>query len=121
MYVFTVTYTIDDFVIDYHLVKFPYFADDYFEIHSKVYMLIILFLSPEIRTASFQGAVFMKDNVTEPGFWPPQIPEFANHTEHMIYAYITDYVMNSGLTAAYKTGKLMYNVTEDLVRDGSHK
>jgi len=38
----------------------------------------------------------LQSNMSEPPFEPPVIPEFAVHTEKMVYLYITEYVANSG-------------------------
>lgn len=65
---------------------------------------------------SAQGAIsFLADNATHPDFWPPVIPEYANHTEHMAYLYVTDFVMNSGFDAAFQADRLSYSITEDMV------
>ncbi|ELU08017.1 hypothetical protein CAPTEDRAFT_219622 [Capitella teleta] len=114
IYAMPVTVTVDDdFVVDYRLVKFPTYADDYFEFHVKV---DIKFPRDTSKYCIIeQGAVFLKENITEPGFWPPQIPAFANDTERMVYIYVTDYVMNSGFTAAFKNGKLAIDITENMI------
>jgi len=43
-----------------------------------------------------QAGIYLQSNMSEPPFEPPVIPEFAVHTEKMVYLYITEYVANSG-------------------------
>ncbi len=51
----------------------------------------------------------------EPPFSPPDIGEFYDLTEHMAYVYITDYMLNSGLHAAWSKNVLRINITHDKV------
>jgi len=53
--------------------------------------------------------------MSEPPFAPPAIPEFAGHSDKMVYLYVTDYVANSGWYAAIDGGERQLTVHENTV------
>ncbi len=63
----------------------------------------------------FQGVMYALPEREEPPFSPPYIGEFYDLTEHMAYIYITDYMLNSGLYAAWSKNVLSINITDDKV------
>ena len=85
-----------EFDFNYGMTQFPEFNEDFVELYHR-------------------GTTYYMEDRHEPPFQPEVIPEYLNHTEKMIYIYVSDYVLNSAFYAGYLSGHMAFNVTPDLV------
>ena len=85
-----------EFDLNYGLVRFPSYTEDFVELAQR-------------------GTVYYLEDRHEPPFQPEIIPDYEEHTDKMIYIYLSDYVLNSALYAGYLSGYMAYNVTPELV------
>ena len=65
------------------------------------------------KRSVLKGVVYYTPDPQPPPFQPPTIPPFGKQRDRMMYLYITDYVVNAGFYAAFRTGNMSFNVTED--------
>ena len=71
-------------------------------------LLISSLLSYVLHRLAFgmQGIINIKGGHTQMPSSPPEIPSFQHANKKMAYVYVTDYMFNSGLMAAFVNKKL---------------
>ncbi len=72
-------------------------------------------LQKALAFVSLQGAIYAARRHAEPPFSPPRMSSYLDLTDNMAYAFISSYLLNTGLYAAWANNELRINVTHDRV------